>query len=106
MTVYFQEDVNTPSQKRCEAYVRQGHSQRAERRAQDLKPIDRPPKQAQKKSNRGRKLKNDLRERFKNYLHVTAHVSQDVKNEDDDDELAATAPISQSVSRTWGRPPI
>jgi hypothetical protein len=49
-----------------------------------------PPKQGQKKFNRGRKPKGDVRERFGDSLHVTAHADQGGKEGDNDgDELAA-----------------
>ena len=57
-----QEDVPTPLQKKCEAYLRKSNSHRAKRHAQDLKPIGRPPKQVLKKSNPGRN--SDLRDRL------------------------------------------
>jgi len=104
VSVNSQEDVPTPSQKRCEACLRKSHSQRAERRAQDPKPIGRPPKQVQKKSNRGRKPKSDLRDRFGDSLHVTAQIS--VADQDDDgDELAAQPPAPPPATRPRGPPP-
>ena len=92
-----QEDVPGASHRICEACNRRGHSQRAERRAQDPKPRGQPPK---KKSNRGRKPKSDPRDRFGDSLHVTAHVDDD----DDDDELAAQPPVPPPAIRPRGRP--
>ena len=57
-----QEDVPSASHRLCEACIKKVHSQRTERRAQDPKPRGRPPKQAQKKSNRGRPRKSNVRD--------------------------------------------
>jgi hypothetical protein len=97
-----QEDVPTPSQKKRKACLRKSNSHRAERRAQDPKPIGRPPKQVSKKSNRGRK--SDLRDRLGDSLHATAHIN--VANKDnDDDELAAQPPVCQSPLHDPGGDP-
>jgi hypothetical protein len=96
-----QEDVPTPSQKKCEACLRKSNSHRAERLAQDPKPIGGPPKQVSKKSNRGRK--SDLRDRLGDSLHATAHINV-ANKDDDDDELAAQPPVSKPVTQPWGRP--
>jgi hypothetical protein len=99
VTLDVQEDAPAVPHKKCEACLKQSHSQRAEQRAQDPKPRGRPrgrpPKQAQKKSNRGRKPKSDLRDRFGDSLHVTAQIDHD------GDEPAASPP----APRRWGRPP-
>jgi hypothetical protein len=85
--------------KKCEACLRQSNSQRAQRRAQDPKPRGQPPK----KSNRGRKPKRDLRDRFGDSLHITAQVSVAEKG-NDGDELAAQPPVPPPATRPRGRP--
>ena len=105
ISVNSQEDVPTPSQKRCEACLRKSHSQRAERRARDPKPMGRPPKQVLRKSNRDRKPKSDLRDRFGDSLYVTAQIE-----DNDGDELAAQPPPAirprgRPRGRAWGPPP-
>src|SRR5271154_1554902 len=100
VSVNSQEDVPTPSQKRCEACLRKSNSLRAERRARDPKPMGRPPKQVLRKSNRDRKPKSDLRDRFGDSLHVTAQIE-----DDDGDELAAQPPVPPPATRRRGRPP-
>src|SRR2546423_3446733 len=103
-----QEDIPSASHRLCEACNKKKHSQRTERRAREAKSIGRPPKQASRKSNRGRKPKNDLRDRFGDSLHVTAQVGVT-----DGDELAAqprvphpaTRPRGRPRGRAWGPPP-
>jgi len=103
-----QEDIPSASHRLCEACNKKKHSQRTERRAREAKSIGRPPKQASRKSNRGRKPKNDLRDRFGDSLHVTAQVGVT-----DGDELAAqpllpppaTRPRRRPRGRAWGTPP-
>src|SRR3954447_14206427 len=100
VTVDSQDEVPSASVQRCEACLRTSNSQRAERRAQDPKPIGRPPKQVRKKSNRGWPPKSDLRDRFGDSLHVRAQIE-----DDDGDELAAPPPAPPPVPRRRGRPP-
>lgn len=97
-----QEDVSTLSQKKYQACLRKSNSHRAKRRAQDPKPIGRPPKQVLKKSNRDRK--SDLRDRLGDSLHATAHINV-ANKDDDDDELAAQSPVSKPVTRPWEATP-
>ena len=107
-----QEDIPSASHRLCEACNKKKHSQRTERRAREAKSIGRPSKQASRKSNRGRKPKNDLRDRFGDSLHVTAQVGVTDKD-DDGDELAAqprvphpaTRPRGRPRGRAWGPPP-
>jgi hypothetical protein len=72
VTVNSQDEAPSALLQRCEACRRKSYSQRTERRAQDPKPIGRPPKQVQKKSNRGRPPKNNIRDMFGDSLHVAA----------------------------------
>jgi hypothetical protein len=73
------------------------------RHAQEPKPRGRPPK---KKSNRGRKPKSNVQERFGDSLYVTAYVDLGgKKGEDDGDKLAAQSPVPLPASRPRGRPP-
>ena len=103
VTLDGQEDVPAVSYKKCEACLRKSNSHRAERRDQEPKPRGRPPK---KKSNRGRKPKVNIRERFGDSLHVTAHVDQGgTEGDEDGDEQAAPPPVPQPATRAWGRPP-
>jgi hypothetical protein len=95
-----QEDASSASHQRCEACLRKSNAHRTEGRAQDPKPRGRPPKQAQKKWNRGRKLKSDLRDRFGDSLHVTAQIDTD------GDELPVPPPAAPTPApRRRGRPP-
>ena len=98
-----QEDVPTLSQKKWETFIKKSNSHRAERRAQDSKPIGRPPKQGSRKSNRGRKPKGDLQGRFGDSLHAMAHINV-AEEGDSDDELTAQPPVSKPSTRPWGTP--
>src|SRR5436305_1299706 len=94
VTLDSQEDLPAVPHKKCEACLKQSHSQRAQRRAQDPKPRGRPLK----KSNHGRKPKSDLRDRFGDSLHVTAQISV-ADNDADGDELAAQPPLPTPATR-------
>ena len=101
VTIDPQEDVPAVPHKKCEACLRQSHSQRAQRRAQDPKPRGQPPRN---KSNRDRPPKNNVREMFGDSLHVTAQTS--VTDQDNDgDELAAQPAAPPPAPRPRGRPP-
>lgn len=98
-----QEDVPAAPHKKCKACNRKSNSQRAKRRAQEPKPRGRLPK---KKSNRGRKPKSNVQERFGDSLYVTAYVDQGgKKGEDNGDKLTAQPPVPPPASRPRGRPP-
>jgi hypothetical protein len=85
VTVSSQEDLPSAPHRLCEACIRKVHSQRTERRAQDPKPRGR---QAQKKSNRGRPRKSNVRD-----------------EDDDGDEPAAPPPAPPPAPRSRGHPP-
>ena len=83
--------------------LEKGHSRRTERRTQEPKPRGKPPK---KKSNRGRKPKGNIRERFGDSLHVATLANEGgTEGGGDSDELAAQPPLPPAAPRRRGRPP-
>jgi hypothetical protein len=100
VTLDVQEDPPAVPYKKCDACILQANSQRAEQRAQAPKPRGKPPK----KSNRGRKPKSDLRDRFGDSLHVTAQIDND-GDEPAPPPPAPPPPAPPPAPRRRGRPP-